>query len=231
MLHTKLGPAESQGGRWTFTPGAGPAPGLTRATAALSRAPVTSTLKGRSGLTAATAHVRRHLGLPPSPQPTIAHRDAQSICGEAAGTGLAPTRGTDKTFHSPDFYFFSNAFFFFSSQIKGSRDERGPDRRAGGRPGRGTPRPHPPAHPPGAGRARPVPPHRLTAPAASHRPAARPARARGGGAGGPALSRRRRRRPPLPRSFRLARSSSCFSSSELFILPRRRPAAAPLRLT
>lgn len=98
---------------------------------------------------------------------------------------------------------------------------------AGGRPGRTASR-----RPRAAGRARPAQPSHAAAsrlPAAAlppPEPAAAEGRKEGRRAGPPVAGRRRR--PPLPRSFRLTSSSSCFSSSELFIPPR---SASPLPAT
>lgn len=131
--------------------------------------------------------------------------------GEAAGTGT--DKGQSQNVPTP----VSEAVFFPKRGLEASG--------AGGRPGRTARRlPHAAGRAPAPHSPLTPPPHASPRPR-SHRPS--PRRPREGGRAGPPRAGRRRR-PPLPRSFRLASSSSCFSSSELFILPR---AASPRAAT
>lgn len=187
---------------------------------------------------------------PPSATATPRSSRERLRGGEVRRLGGGTRKGNSQNVSLPRFILFFKALSSPRGQRKGACEGEGDPVAGPGDAQAAAARP-----PAGAGRARPDAPRppspRLTPPhAASRRPAAAslpPASPESPGPrrGSRSLQRRRRRRrlrrrPPLPWSFRLARSSSCFSSSELFILPRRRrhqrllpplrPHLAPLHL-
>lgn len=157
----------------------------------------------KPGLTAALAHAGS-----PSPHapiasvPTLSRWKAAQVRAGEAPPGGSPTAcqlphlTPSSLVPSPALSRYSGFLFF---PLQGPRNERSP---GGSRP-QAAPRPPPAALSPGQYRgAQPLP----SAPAGGEPPGPEPGPAR-----------------PLPRSLRLASSSSCFSSSELFIPPGSAP--------